>query len=118
MASRLLGFCLLSAVLAASPLSAQVRELTGRVTNQETGAAVSEAQVSVDGTQISTRTGGDGRSTMNVPDGDQTLTIRAIGYKRQTATAPAGANQVSVALEPDPFKLEEVVVTGQSTGIE
>jgi TonB-linked SusC/RagA family outer membrane protein len=118
MASRLLGFCLLSAVLAASPASAQVRELTGRVTNQETGTAVSEAQVSVDGTQISTRSGTDGRFTLNVPDGDQTLTIRAIGYKRQTVTAPSGANQVSVSLEPDPFKLEEVVVTGQSTGIE
>jgi TonB-dependent starch-binding outer membrane protein SusC len=118
MASRLFGFCVLSAVLAASPLAAQVRELTGRVTNQETGTAVAEAQVSVDGTQISARSGTDGRFTMNVPDGDQTLTIRAIGYKRQTVTAPAGAKQVNVTLETDPFKLEEVVVTGQSTGIE
>jgi TonB-dependent SusC/RagA subfamily outer membrane receptor len=118
MASRLLGFCLLSAVLAASPASAQVRELGGQVTNQETGAVVPEAQVSVEGTEISIRTGPDGRFTMNVPGGDQTLTVRAIGYKRQTATAPANATQLTIALEPDPFKLEEVVVTGQSTGIE
>jgi TonB-dependent starch-binding outer membrane protein SusC len=118
MASRLLGFCLLSAVLAASPAVAQVRELSGQVTNQETGAAVAEAQVSVVGTEISIRTGQDGRFTFNIPGGDQALTVRAIGYKRQTVTAPAGATQVGVPLEPDPFKLEEVVVTGQSTGIE
>ena len=117
MASRLLGFCLLSSLLA-TPALAQVRELTGRVTNQETGTAVAEATVSVDGTQIATRTGTDGRFTMNVPDGDQSLTIRAIGYKRQKVTAAAGTNLVDVVLEPDPFKLEEVVVTGQSTGIE
>ena len=110
MASRLLGFCLLSAVLAASPVSAQVRELAGQVTNQETGAAVAEAQVSVEGTEISIRTGPDGRFSMNVPGGDQTLTVRAIGFKRQTATAPAGATQLTIALEPDPFKLEEVDV--------
>jgi TonB-linked SusC/RagA family outer membrane protein len=117
MASRLLGFCLLS-VLTASPVLAQVRSLTGRVTNQETGAPVSEALISVDRSGISARTGSDGRFSMNLPEGDQTLTILAIGYKRQHVTAPTGVRQVNVTLEPDPFKLEEVVVTGQSTGIE
>jgi TonB-dependent SusC/RagA subfamily outer membrane receptor len=118
MASRLLGFCLLFAFLTASPALAQVRALTGRVTNQETGAPVSEAVISVDRSGISARTGSDGRFSMNVPEGDQTLTILAIGYKRQNVTAPTGMKQVSVTLEPDPFKLEEVVVTGQSTGIQ
>ena len=117
MASRLLGFCLLS-VLTASPVLAQVRSLTGRVTNQQTGAPVAEAIISVDRSGISARTGSDGRFSMNVPEGDQSLTILAIGYKRQNVTAPAPSKQVNVTLEPDPFKLEEVVVTGQSTGIE
>ena len=31
---------------------------------------------------------------------------------------PAGQETVSVALEPDVFKLEEIVITGQSTGVE
>src|SRR4051794_447662 len=118
MASRLLGFCLLSAVLTASPVLAQVRSLTGRVTNQQTGAPVAEAIISVDRSSISARTGSDGRFSMNIPEGDQALTILAIGYKRQNITAPTGSRQVNVTLEPDPFKLEEVVVTGQSTGIE
>jgi TonB-linked SusC/RagA family outer membrane protein len=118
MASRLLGFSLLFAFLTASPALAQVRALTGRVTNQETGAPVLEAVISVDRSGISARTGSDGRFSMNVPEGDQTLTILAIGYKRQNVTAPAASRQVNVTLEPDPFKLEEVVVTGQSTGIQ
>ena len=118
MASRLLGFCLLSLILTASPVLAQVRALTGRVTNQETGAPVLEAVISVDRSGISARTGSDGRFSMNVPEGDQALTILAIGYKRQHVTVPTGSRQVNVTLEPDPFKLEEVVVTGQSTGIQ
>jgi len=118
MASRLLGFSLLFAFLTASPALAQVRALTGRVTNQETGAPVLEAVISVDRSGISARTGSDGRFSMNVPEGDQTLTILAIGYKRQNVTAPAASRQVNVTLEPDPFRLEEVVVTGQSTGIQ
>ena len=44
--------------------------------------------------------------------------FRGIGYKRQTVTVPPQQATADVALEPDPFKLEEVVVTGQSTGIE
>ncbi len=118
MASRLLGLCLLSSVLVASPAVAQVRELTGRVTNQETGQGVAEATVSVEGTGIATRSGTDGRFTLNVPDGDQTLWIQGIGFKRQTVPVSAVRTAVEIALEPDPFKLEEVVVTGQSTGIE
>ena len=95
MASRLLGFCLLFAFFTASPMLAQVRALTGRVTNQETGAPVLEAVISVDRSGISARTGSDGRFSMNVPEGDQTLTILAIGYKRQNVTAPAASRAVS-----------------------
>ena len=73
----------------------------------------------MDGTGIAARTGSDGRFVFNVPDGDQTLIIRAIGFKRQHGDRSRRPERtVNVALEPDPFKLEEVVVTGQSTGIE
>jgi TonB-linked SusC/RagA family outer membrane protein len=92
--------------------------VSGRVTNQQTGQAVSEAVVLVAGTQIGTRTGTDGRFAFTIPDGDQTLAVRAIGFRSDSVSLPATRNTVTVALEPDPFKLEEVVVTGQSTGIE
>src|ERR671920_894084 len=44
--------------------------------------------------------------------------VRGIGFKRAEATLPPDRATFDVALEPDVFKLEEVVVTGQSTGIE
>jgi TonB-linked SusC/RagA family outer membrane protein len=98
--------------------SAQVREVTGRVTNEQTGQGVSEAVISVEGTRIDIRTAADGRFAFNVPDGDQTLIVRAIGFKRDSAVVEALQRTVEIVLEPDPFKLDEVVVTGQSTGIE
>ena len=55
---------------------------------------------------------------MNLPEGDASLTVRAIGFKRQQVAVPSGQETVDVALEPDVFKLEEIVITGQSTGVE
>jgi TonB-linked SusC/RagA family outer membrane protein len=92
--------------------------VSGRITNEQTGQEVSEAVISVEGTGIGTRSGIDGRFVFNIPDGDQTLSVRAIGFRSDTVVVPATSNTVTVTLEPDPFKLEEVVVTGQSTGIQ
>jgi TonB-linked SusC/RagA family outer membrane protein len=92
--------------------------VNGQITNEQTGQGVSEAVVSVEGTGIATRSGTDGRFVFNIPDGDQRLSVHAIGFRRDSVVVPAASNTVRIALEPDPFKLEEVVVTGQSTGIE
>ena len=118
MLRHLWGGCVVLLVAGVPAVSAQVRELSGRVTNEQTGQGVSEAVVSVDGTRIAVRSASDGRFVFNIPDGDQRLTVRAIGFKRDSVAVPATESTVTVALEPDPFKLEEVVVTGQSTGIE
>jgi TonB-dependent starch-binding outer membrane protein SusC len=115
---HLWGGCIVFLLAAAPAASAQVREISGRVTNEQTGQGVGEAVVSVEGTRIAIRSAADGRFAFNVPEGDQTLTIRAIGFKRDSVVVPATQRTVDIALEPDPFKLEEVVVTGQSTGIE
>jgi TonB-dependent starch-binding outer membrane protein SusC len=118
MLRHLWGGCVALLVAGVPAVSAQVRELSGRVTNEQTGQGVGEAVVSVEGTRIAIRSAADGRFVFNIPDGDQRLTVRAIGFKRDSVTVPALERTVTVALEPDPFKLEEVVVTGQSTGIE
>ena len=44
--------------------------------------------------------------------------VRAIGYKRQQIAVPASQPRADFALEPDPFNLEEIVITGQATGQE
>src|SRR5918995_4200562 len=118
MLRHLWGGCVLLLVAGVPPVSAQVREVSGRVTNEQTGQGVGEAVVSVEGTRIAVRSAADGRFVFSIPDGDQRLTVRAIGFKRDSVTVAALERTVTIALEPDPFKLEEVVVTGQSTGIE
>jgi TonB-dependent starch-binding outer membrane protein SusC len=119
MAHRVCGIalvCLLS--LGAQSAAAQVRQITGRITNAQTEQGVSEATVAVLGTQIVAQAGNDGRFTLNAPDGPATLMVRAIGFKRQRVTVAAEQETADVALEPDVFKLEEIVITGQATGVE
>jgi TonB-linked SusC/RagA family outer membrane protein len=104
--------------LLAPSASAQVRQVTGTVTNSQTGQGISEATIAVQGTRIVVQAGPDGRFSLNAPDNTLTLVVRAIGFRSSTDTIPPGVSTADVALEPDIFKLEEVVVTGQSTGIE
>jgi TonB-linked SusC/RagA family outer membrane protein len=108
------SFCFLSVQLA----GAQVRQVSGRVTNAETGQGLSEATVSVSGTRIVAQTGNQGNYVLNAPDGDLTLVVRAIGYKRREVSVPASQATADVTLDPDVFKLEELVITGQVTGVE
>ncbi|MGH7514725.1 MAG: SusC/RagA family TonB-linked outer membrane protein [Gemmatimonadales bacterium] len=97
---------------------AQVRQITGRITNAQTEQGVAEATVAVLGTQIVAQASSDGQFTLNAPEGPANLMVRAIGFKRQQVQVPAGQETLNVALEPDVFKLEEIVITGQATGVE
>ena len=110
----LLSFCLVGLQLA----GAQVRQVTGRVTNSQTQQGLPEATVAVIGTGLVAGTNNEGAYTLNAPDGDLNLVVRAIGYKRAQITVPASQGTADVALEPDVFKLEEIVITGQATGVE
>ena len=118
MAQRVWGTFISLCLLVVPLVSAQVREVTGRVTNVSTGQGLPEATVAVTGTRIVAQTGANGDFALNAPDGDLTLSVRAIGFKRQVVTLPGSQFSVDVALEPDVFKLEEIVITGQATGVE
>jgi len=102
---------LLLLVLGIQTGHAQVRQITGRITNSQTEQGVQEATVAVLGTQIVAQADNDGRFTLNAPEGAANLMVRAIGFKRQQVQVPPGQEAVSVALEPDVFKLEEIVIT-------
>jgi TonB-linked SusC/RagA family outer membrane protein len=118
MVHRWWGMVLALGTLMASSAAAQVRQVTGTVTNSQTGEGVAEATIAVQGTRIVAQTGPDGGFSLNAPDGPLTLVTRAIGFRSHTDTLPTEVGTANVSLEPDIFKLEEVVVTGQSTGIE
>ena len=110
---------LLLAVLAGTA-GAQGRTVTGTVTDSSTGASLAGVTVSVLGGLQSAQTRDNGGFVLTgVPDQDVTLVLRLIGYKRGEIRLGAGeSGPVSIGLTRDPFKLEEVVVTGQATGQE
>jgi TonB-linked SusC/RagA family outer membrane protein len=120
MAHRSYGIVIMLLVLlvGAQVGEAQVRQISGRVTNSQTEQGLPEATVAVLGSRVIAQTGNDGTFTLNAPDGPVNLSVRAIGFKRQQVAVPADQAAVEVGLEPDVFKLEEVVVTGQATGVE
>ena len=118
MALRVCGTSLLFTLVGAQLLAGQVRQVSGRVTNSATGEGMAEATVAVAGTGIVAQTGNDGRYVLNAPEGDRTLVVRAIGFKRGEIRIPATQATADIALEPDPFNLQEIVITGQATGVE
>ena len=118
MTLRVCGIFLSSLLLGVQLAAAQAREVAGRVTNATTAEGLPGATIAVSGTAIVAETNNDGNYVVGVPDGDQTLVVRAIGFKHQRVTVPASQASANVALEPDVFKLEEIVITGQATGVE
>ncbi len=118
MPHRWWGMVIALGTLVSPSAMAQVRQVSGQVTNSQTGTGVAEATIAVQGTRIVAQAGPDGRYTLNAPANTLVLVTRAIGFKSRTDTIPLGVETVDLVLETDIFKLEEVVVTGQSTGIQ
>jgi TonB-linked SusC/RagA family outer membrane protein len=92
--------------------------ITGRVSSAEGGAPLGTASVTVEGLGSVTLTRDDGRYTLVVPaaraHGQQaTITARLIGYKAKGATITLAGNVTQdFALDINPLRLGEVVVTG------
>jgi TonB-linked SusC/RagA family outer membrane protein len=75
--------------------------------------------VAIQGTRLVTHTKDNGAFILtNVPDADVTLQVRYIGYRKRDVRVAAGETMVDVTLARDIFKLEEIVVSGQVTGVE
>src|SRR5688500_12061758 len=109
----------LVAAALAHPLAAQERTISGTVTDSSGGAPLAGAVLTVRGGGTSAQTRENGSFVLaNVPDGDVVLVVRQIGYRRAEVPVPAGSSgPVDIALARDPVRLDEVVVTGQFTGI-
>jgi TonB-dependent SusC/RagA subfamily outer membrane receptor len=92
------------------------RRVTGTVTG-EGGAPVPQVTVQVVGTTTGTYTNEQGRFTLQVPNGTQTLRVRRIGYRARTVSLAAGQSEANVTLERDVLQLETQVVSGVATTI-
>jgi len=110
------------ALVAGVPARAEAQNATvisGRVTSAKTGEPVSGATVALEGTQIGTLAGADGRYSLNVPagrTGNATVTARLIGFRmaRENITLSGNQQTLNFALVQQPAQLTEVVVTALS----
>ncbi len=104
-------------LLGAEATRAQTRVITGSVTDSITARPVSGAAVVVPGTALGTFTEEDGSFAISVTTGQVVLEVSKLGYRPLTITVPRGIDNIEVALGIDVLGLNEIVVTGQATGI-
>ncbi|MCB0663076.1 MAG: TonB-dependent receptor plug domain-containing protein, partial [Saprospiraceae bacterium] len=89
------------------------RTVTGTVTDAENGEALIGATVLVTGTSVGTVTDFDGKYSVDVPDGSNSLEFSYAGYSSQTI-ALGTSNVVDVKMAAGAL-LDEVVVVGYGT---
>jgi TonB-linked SusC/RagA family outer membrane protein len=91
-------------------LNAQGFEVTGTVTSADDGSALPGVSVVVQGTTIGAVTDFNGKYSITVPEGSETLMFSFIGMV--TVEVPIGGQTViDVVLESSTTELDEVVVT-------
>ena len=110
--SQKLFFTLVGLFFFGVALSGQ-RQVTGQVTDAESGEPLIGVSVVVAGTTNGTSTDVDGRYTLRVPEGATELRINYTGYTEQTVPiGTAGAMDIRLAAG---LQLEETVVIGYGT---
>ncbi len=108
-------FVAVLAFLCTSFLQAQTQQITGTVTSSEDGLGVPGASIVVKGTTFGTITDFDGNYTLDAPEDAVALIFSFVGMKTQDIPID-GRTTIDVVLTPDVFGLDEVVVTGVSSG--
>ncbi len=90
------------------------QQLTGRVTDSQTGETIPGVSVIIRGTTTGTITDADGiYSLSNVPD-DAVLVFSYVGMITRQVLVE-GRDEINVTLEPDMIGIEEVVAIGYGT---
>ncbi len=106
-------FVLLLAVLALSNFAYAQREVTGTVTDAESGEPLIGANILVIGTSTGTITDFDGNYSINVPAGATTLEFSYTGFSSQRVEI-GNQSVINVSLSAGQV-LDEVVVVGYGT---
>ncbi|MFK8269556.1 SusC/RagA family TonB-linked outer membrane protein [Capnocytophaga stomatis] len=103
--------CLLVLFIASFPLFAQVKTVTGTVTD-EAGSPLPGVSVLIQGTKKGTSTDFDGNYTLQVNEGG-VLEFSYIGFTTQTKKVTGGGNslKINVVMKEQAEQLGEVVVT-------
>ena len=90
---------------------AQGRQITGTVLD-ETGVGLAGAGIGIQGTSTGTVTDVDGKFQLDLPEGNNTIVVQAVGYLPQTLTVTG--NTVTVRLASASQELEGAVVTANA----
>ena len=89
---------------------AQTRQVQGTVTSAEDGSGVPGVMIQVKGTTLGVMTDAEGKYTLNVPAGSNTLVFSFVGMRRVELDI-AGRSTVDVVMESDTQVMDEIVVT-------
>lgn len=93
-------------------------QVSGTVTSAEDGEPLPGANIIVLGTTRGTSTDLNGTFSIKVPDvSSATLVISFFGYKSVQEDVSSSNKNISVSLEEDVLKTEEVVITGVATSV-
>jgi TonB-linked SusC/RagA family outer membrane protein len=92
-------------------VNAQTRQVSGVVTDGESKSPLVGVTVETSKKTATAQTGTDGKFTITLPQGKQTLTLSYVGYEVQTVSVPANSNTVTVAMDQKTDAMDEVVVT-------
>ena len=118
-------FALLLAALSSSSSLAQTAAtgaIQGRVFNPATQQYVRNAEIQIEGTNLTTYSRDDGSYDLaNVPAGEVTLTVTYTGYQRATSRVTLGAGQTAVRdfdLKGAVFESATKPAAGQSPGLD
>ncbi len=98
-------------VLTATELLAQTRIVTGQVIGTDDKQPIPGVNIIIQGTNRGAATDFNGKYTIEVERGENTLVFSFVGYKVQTVTI-GDREVVNVNLEPEATALDEVVVVG------
>jgi TonB-linked SusC/RagA family outer membrane protein len=93
---------------------AQDRTVTGLVSSKNANEPLVGVSITVIGASVKTRTDGNGKYSLKVPQGARQLEFSYIGYTTRVVTI-GSQSQLNMELEVDDRKLDEVVVIGYGT---
>ncbi len=94
-------------------------DITGTITDAQTGMVLPGARVAISGTKYGAAAGSDGSFIIkNLPAGEYAINIQLIGFKkaaRKIILPQDGQQVLSVALDEAPWELDKIVVTATRT---
>src|SRR6056297_144630 len=102
-----------NALRESGPALTSSTQLSGTVTDAQTGEPLAGANVRVLNMQAGTATDRSGRYSFLAPEGSRSLVVNYVGY--QSASSPINGTVIDFRLQPDVMNLEEVVVSAYGT---